>query len=140
MGLRTAVRGKSPVHTYLSSEISRDAALGHGDALAAVRESTAMVHEQKRCSVIRVGEGRGFVMEADRQRLVITAGHCLPEIPSPESHAYPKDRTFLKLIGPLGDQPSVAVECRFVDPISDLAVLGPPDAIAFGSDANAYDA
>jgi hypothetical protein len=37
------------------------------------------------------------------------------------------EKTYWGLIGPLGEKPSVAVEALFVDPLSDLAVLGPPD-------------
>jgi hypothetical protein len=33
-------------------------------------------------SVIKVGDGRGFVVETEREeRLIITAGHCLPQLP-----------------------------------------------------------
>lgn len=37
------------------------------------------------------------------------------------------EKTYWDLIGPLGEKPSVAVEALFVDPLSDLTVLGPPE-------------
>lgn len=32
-------------------------------------------------AVIRVGDGRGFMVERQRQRFVLTAAHCLPRLP-----------------------------------------------------------
>jgi hypothetical protein len=32
-------------------------------------------------ALIRVGEGRGFVVQTDQARHVIIAAHCLPKIP-----------------------------------------------------------
>jgi hypothetical protein len=87
-------------------------------------------------SVIRVGEGRGFVVEDAEgfarfsfrgDRLVVTAAHCLPFFPPCHSCSYLHDRTYEALLGPLGQKPTVWAECLFVDPIGDIAVLGPPD-------------
>jgi hypothetical protein len=50
------------------------------------------------------------------------------------------DKTYWGLIGPLGEKPSVAVEALFVDPLSDLAVLGPPDDQELYEKCEAYEA
>jgi hypothetical protein len=79
-------------------------------------------------SVIRVGDGRGFVADGGQDKLVITAGHCLPFMPPCMNFSYLEERTYKRLLGPIGGETSIWAECLFVDPISDLAVLGPPDS------------
>jgi hypothetical protein len=84
-------------------------------------------------SIIRVGKGRGFVVE-DAERfarfgfrgdcLVVTAAHCLPFFPPCHSCSYLHERTYKALLGPLGQKPTVWAECLFADPIGDIAVLG----------------
>lgn len=99
-------------------------------------------------SVVTVGDGRGFVVEIRRrnpqfrvpERVVLTAAHCLPHLPPAHSASYTHERTYAKLIGPLGEQPTVWVECYFVDPVADLAVLGTPDDQELFDEADAYDA
>jgi S1-C subfamily serine protease len=79
-------------------------------------------------SVVKVGRGgRGFIVETDRrEKLVITAAHCVP-------HSF--ERTYRRLDGEIGKRARpVTVECLFVDPVADLAVLGAPD------DDEAFDA
>jgi hypothetical protein len=93
-----------------------------------------------RAGVIRVGDGRGFIIEADKQRLVLTAAHCLPRYPTPNGGW---DHTYINLLGPLGcKRPKVWAECVFVDPVADLAVLGSPDNqdLYEQAEADAYDA
>jgi hypothetical protein len=91
-------------------------------------------------SVVRVGDGRGFVVEVERRRLVITAGHCLPKLP-PAAHGHAMERgTYAKLLGSLGAKPRVWCQCLFVDPVSDLAVLGTPDEQELCDQATGYDA
>jgi trypsin-like peptidase len=94
--------------------------------------------EAKR-AVVKVGEGRGFVVESAHNRLVITAAHCLlPRLPVPDPGAK-DERTYERLLGPLGHQePVVTSECCFVDLVSDLAVLGPPDNQSRSKEADAY--
>jgi hypothetical protein len=53
-------------------------------------------------SVLKVGDGRGFVVNGERDRLVITAGHCLPGLPPCHGMSYIHERTYKKLLGPLG--------------------------------------
>jgi hypothetical protein len=92
-------------------------------------------------SVLRVGEGgRGFVTEARRERIVITAAHCLPFFPPRHSWSYMEERTYPALLGPLGEAPTVWTECLFVDPIADIAVLGSPDDQEFHDEAEAFEA
>jgi hypothetical protein len=81
-------------------------------------------------SVKKVGRGgRGFVMETNRsEKLIITAAHCLPRLPPRMTFSHPCERTYPRLIGELGKRKRpVTVECLFVDPVADLAVLGAPD-------------
>jgi hypothetical protein len=92
-------------------------------------------------AIITVGAGRGFLVEAREARLVVTAAHCLPRLPPPHLAAYPHQRTYRKLLGPLeADAPSVWAECLFVDLIADLAVLGEPDGQAYCGEHDAYAA
>ena len=56
--------------------------------------------------MIRVGEGRGFLVEwpRDLTRVVITAAHCLPWLPdTAHPAAYAEEHTYANLLGPLGD-------------------------------------
>lgn len=100
------------------------------------------ISEQAARAVVRVGAGRGFVVRShDRweSRLVITAAHCLPHLPTGFSVGYFTERTYRKLLGPLGGKATVWAECLFVDPVADLAVLGTPETQALGEQADAYD-
>jgi hypothetical protein len=107
-------------------------------------------------AVVKVGAGRGFVMELAepnpdtegltikdkrdapppfiRRRIIVTAAHCLPHQPPAFANASMYERTYLNVIGPRGDSPSITAECLFVDAVADLAVLGEPDGQAFGPD------
>lgn len=103
-------------------------------------------------AVVRVGAGgRGFVVEGQGfagslERYVITAAHCLPRrpdrerLPPPHGLSHTHERTYAKLLAPLGERPSVWCECVFVDPIADIAVLGTPDDQALSDEADAYAA
>jgi Trypsin-like peptidase domain len=93
------------------------------------------LHEAK-SAIVKVGDGRGFVVEGEGDRFVITAGHCLPKFPS--CHSDLKDRTYEALLGPLGEKPAVWAECRFADPIGDIAVLASPDDQALPEEFFAY--
>jgi Trypsin-like peptidase domain len=91
-------------------------------------------------AVLRVGDGRGFVVECRGYRVVITAAHCLPHFPPPHAASYLKERTYPKLLGPLSGRRRTAwAECLFVDPIADIAVLGQPDNQELSDEADAYD-
>jgi hypothetical protein len=98
-------------------------------------------------SVVRVGDGRGFITAVGDERIadggkgyVITAAHCLPSLPPPHLARYTEEETYRRLIGPLGAKPSVTVACVFVDPIADIAVLGPPDSQALSGEHSQYEA
>ena len=76
-------------------------------------------------AIVNVGTARGFVVGAGDDRYVITAAHCLPHLPSADGREdaciYPN------LLGPLTKKKrKVWAECVFVDPVSDIAVLGSP--------------
>ena len=85
---------------------------------------------------MKVGDGRGFIIEAGDQRLVITAAHCLPHFPPCHGASYTEERTYPDFIGPLGESaPKVWAECLFADPVGDIAVLGSPDDQALYDEA-----
>jgi hypothetical protein len=92
-------------------------------------------------AVVRVGDGRGFVVEGARSRIIITAAHCLgPTIVPCASFSDTEDCTYASLLGKPGEKPTVWTECFFIDPIVDIAVLGPPDDQALSDEWDAYDA
>ncbi len=113
--------------------------------LPEVEISFATTNEVSR-AVVRVGYGRGFVVEGRGQHYIITAAHCLPErpdgqrLPPPHGFSSITERTYAKLLAPLGEQPTVWCECLFVDPIADIAVLGSPDNQVLSDKAEAYEA
>jgi len=79
-------------------------------------------------AIVTVISGRGFVVEAGHERLVITAAHCLPHLPPCHGAANLDETTYDNLLGPFGDhEPKVSAECRFADPVADISVLGSPD-------------
>jgi hypothetical protein len=86
-----------------------------------------MIFETLTSAVITVGDGRGFVVEAAGERLVITAAHCLPSLPPALPSFGVEARTFGPLLALRGEEPRAWAVCRFVDPIADIAVLGSPD-------------
>jgi Trypsin-like peptidase domain len=104
-------------------------------------------------AVLRVGDGRGFVVThqnyiGHRERVVITAAHCLEHavlmngnegLPACHPARGLEEETYPRLLGALGAAPTVCAACLFVDPIADIAVLGPPDNQELSSEADAYD-
>src|SRR4051794_12052161 len=92
-------------------------------------------------SILRVGGGRGFVIDKDGARFVITAAHCLTvpvtvygdtaskgaTLPPAHGGSFSAERTYPRLLGPLAAKPLIPAECLFVDPVADLAVLGSVD-------------
>jgi hypothetical protein len=97
-------------------------------------------------AVITVGTGRGFVIEvpvvtwdqACRERYVVTAAHCLPTIPLCSAERNLSEVTYKPLLSELGEAPYVWAECVFVNPVTDLAVLGHPDWEEWKDHANVY--
>jgi hypothetical protein len=91
--------------------------------------------ETAKQSVVTVGQGRGFVIEGAKDRLIITAAHCLPFFPPCMSASDLSERTYGNIIAPLGSSPAVGAECLFVDPIGDI---GPPDNQALSTEFDDY--
>jgi hypothetical protein len=101
--------------------------------------------------VVTVGGGRGFILEHRvyfdfgegwrkiRRKVVATASHCLPEPPRMPCFSY-QETTFAKLLAPLGEEPSIWVDCLFFDPVADIAILGEPDNQVLGEEWDAYNA
>jgi Trypsin-like peptidase domain len=95
-------------------------------------------------TVVRVGDGRGFVVKHGRERVILTAAHCLPldadgHLALPPAFSLTEDRTYPKLLGPLGAEPTVWAECLFVNPVADIAVLDSPDGQVLFEQAEAYE-
>jgi len=86
-----------------------------------------MIVEMLTSGVITVGSRRGFVVEGAGERLVITAAHCLPFLPSVSSLFGLAEHTYGPFLAARGQEPRAWAVCRFVDPIADIAVLGAPD-------------
>jgi len=91
-------------------------------------------------SVVRVGDGRGFIVHTNRANYIITTAHVLPFPPPPHLGRCLEEETYPHLIGPRDAEPSVTAACMFLDPIADLAVLGPPDGRELGVEYEAYEA
>src|SRR5260370_16087522 len=94
-------------------------------------------------AVLRVGEGRGFLVKRRSRYLdciVITAAHCLPDLPPRHPCAYVEELTYRRLLGPLGREPRVWAHILFVDPVADIAVLGAPDGQVLSEQADTYEA
>ncbi len=102
----------------------------------------ASVLTSVKAAIVTVGLGRGFIVEARRRvpaipgintvpfitnRFVMTAAHCLPQMPPAHPASFDDDRTFVGLVGPLDGDQRIAAECLFVDPIADVAVLCAPN-------------
>jgi hypothetical protein len=95
-------------------------------------------------AILRVGDGRGFVVKSrsifkGEEWLVVTVAHCLPHLPPAHPAAYREEQTYRNLLGPLQGECTISAECRFVDPIADIAVLSQPDNQALAEEADAYD-
>jgi hypothetical protein len=75
-----------------------------------------------------------------RRSVVITAAHCLPRLPPPHGSACLEEKTYTKVLGPLGEEPTVWAECLFADPVADLAVLGEPDGQELYNENERYEA
>jgi Trypsin-like peptidase domain len=93
--------------------------------------------------ILRVGDGRGFVVDGDYYRNVITAAHCLPGLVDgkcPRAHLgrYTEEATYRDILGRLDETPNIWAACLFVDPIGDIAVLGAPDGEIFPEQYWAY--
>jgi hypothetical protein len=105
--------------------------------------------------VLKVGGGRGFAIEhpdfetvqsrkrsnSGKSRLVVTAAHCLPDLPPALASSLLADRTYPDLLRSLdGTKSNVWSECLFADPVADIAVLGCPDEQELVEEADAFHA
>ena len=102
-------------------------------------------HSKATRSVLTVGKGgRGFVVKHGRGRrsgrIVITAAHCLPTVPPARGEKLIGDVIYAKILGPLGEEPTISAKCLFAVPVSDLALLGPPDKQALPDESEAFEA
>lgn len=96
--------------------------------------------DKVKSSVVRVGDGRGFVIEGADDRFIVTAAHCLGTSVVPcASFSFLEERTYQSLVAKIGETPTVSAECFFIDPIADIAVLGPPDSQTLGKQHDAWE-
>jgi hypothetical protein len=87
--------------------------------------------ERVKKAIVRVSHGRGFLAGDYRKdhwgyvwRDVVTAASCLPEFPSFDPFKGPgRLHSYDFILGRLDEEPSLSAECRFADPVSNLAVL-----------------
>jgi hypothetical protein len=118
-------------------------------------EEFAVAPEQPTTCVLKVDGGRGFIVEYRLpippdsriefgpqkyipKRLVVTAAHCLPNLPPAHSCPSLSDKTY-PLLGNLdGSKSGVYAECLYVNPVADIAVLGCPDEQERGYDPDLY--
>jgi hypothetical protein len=87
-------------------------------------------------AIVRVNGGRGFVVQGERDWLVITAAHCLCKqgrykLPPADYFSGTEDRTYPRLIG-VAKSAKIWAECLFADPVNDIAVMGPVDGQFYG--------
>jgi hypothetical protein len=91
-------------------------------------------------AVMTVGHGRDFIVQA-RDRLVVTAAHCIegPALLMGSGAC----RRVIRVDRPSqsGRHGTYAIwaTCLFVDPISDIAVLGPPDGQVLFEQSDNYE-
>ena len=89
-------------------------------------------------AVVKVGDGRGFIIDTDPP-MIVTAAHCLPKLPPAHAASYTEERTYPDLIGSVDEpEPKIWAECLFVDPVADIAVLGEPDGQELYDQNDAY--
>jgi hypothetical protein len=110
------------------------------NAVSDTKPLNRQLAQKAKNSVIAVGDGRGFVVNGRRDRLVVTAAHCLPFFPPCHGASGLEERTYGSLLAPLGKKAAISVECMFADPIADIAVLGPPDNQELSKEADACEA
>ena len=91
-----------------------------------------------RSGIIKVGDGRGFIVERGAFRFIITAAHCLPHLPPCHLMTQLEEITYRNLVGHLDGDGVVWVECIFADPVQDIAVLGTPDDQELSEQADLY--
>jgi hypothetical protein len=60
-------------------------------------------------------------------------------LPPAHPNSYAEERIY-PAVGPLGtSEPKIWTECLFVDPVSDIAVLGKPDTQSLSDECEAYE-
>jgi hypothetical protein len=136
-GLHAGDRGRAADRLLLRSTGGR----GRWGLRRRRRGGCGQMPAQQPGTVIQVANGgRGFVLETEAARYVITAAHCLSHLPEAFGAAGgdTADRTYADFLGPLGTPPAVWAECVFVDPVADLAVFGEPDSQELGDRVGAY--
>jgi hypothetical protein len=96
-------------------------------------------HAKWSLAIVKVGDGRGFIVDSGHEHRIITAAHCLPHLPPPHGGSYLDERVYKNLISRLGSKrKKVCAQCIFADPVADLAVFDMPDNQALWQEADDY--
>jgi hypothetical protein len=91
-------------------------------------------------AVVRVGDGRGFVVSAGEYvRYVITAAHCLPKHPKPHLANDANELTYA-IIGPVGrKKPTIWAGLCADNLVDDVAVFSEPDGQMLCDECESYE-
>ncbi len=103
--------------------------------------------QDRQASNARLGQGQGGSRGRRGRRSGLRRSRP-PALPAPQAYrdggalpawapaahgaSYTEERTYRDLVGPLGRKRAVCAECLFVDPVADIALLGPPDSQDLG--------
>jgi hypothetical protein len=89
--------------------------------------------------VVKVNTGRGLVVQAKGGRWVVTAAHCLPDVPHNGAASFEDELIYTELLGRLKNKkPKVPAECAFVNPVADIALLWSPNPELWREEAEVY--
>ena len=121
-----------------SGAAASDGEASASQARARIADLGSIGLQDLQASVFRVGDGRGFLVATHDTAYIVTAAHCLPRLPPAHLGRFAEEATYGSFVGELGKEPSVAAACVFVNPMADIAVLGPPDDQAFYDEAGQY--
>ena len=81
-------------------------------------------------SIIEVDGGRGFIVERQKNRFVLTAAHCLPHLPPCSLMSQGEERTYKHLLGVIGQHAKVWAQCLLlirypILPFSEVRTIKP---------------
>jgi S1-C subfamily serine protease len=106
---------------------------------ATVSPIQAKAFEIAKRAVVRVGDGRGFVVSASEyDRYVVTAAHCVSKHPTPHL-ANDANELTRAIIGPLGrKKPTIWAALCADNLIDDIAVFSEPDGQVLSDECECY--
>jgi S1-C subfamily serine protease len=107
---------------------------------ASVSPIQAKAFDVAKRAVVRVGDGRGFVVSAgEYNRYVVTAAHCISKHPKPHL-ANDANELTRAIIGPLGrKKPTISAALCADNLIDDVAVFSEPDGQVLWDECQSYE-